>query len=251
MPFVTHFESPEGERLQIVATELVTVAVPAAGSADLGDWRQTTGGTYYMENTFTDATAACAVLPHCTDPSAITDHGLRIEFDEQFQDWVLHIDSLPAEACTLTLLFINHSTEDTPCVLPAMGIGGGATNVLTFDSVEEMNAAQAPEGSLAVVPRRGGTVRIPAAGAADLYGWTATESGGYELLIGDVAWMKADLPLELKSDNAALITEHNLQLHPDDGFLDFTIDSLPERESVLHIVAPTMANGGALNGAGA
>lgn len=248
MPFVTHFKSPAGEDLQIVAAELVTVEVPAVGSADLGDWHQGAGDAYYMQNTFTDAPANCAVLQSCTDPSAITNHGLRIEFDEQFQDWALWVDSLPETSCTLTLLFINHSTEDTPVVLPALGVGGGATNVLTFDSVEEMNAAQAPEGSLAVVPRRGCTVRIPAAGAADLYGWTATESGGYELLVSDVAWMKENLPLELKSDNAALITEHNLLLHQDDGFLDLTIDSLPERESVLHIVVPTMTNGGALNG---
>lgn len=126
MPFVTHFKSPEGEQLQIAASELVTVEIPAAGSDDLGDWRQTTGGVYYMENTFTDATAACAVIPHCTDPSAITNHGLRIEFDEQRQDWVLYIDSLPETACTLTLLFINHSTEDTPCVLPALGVDAEA-----------------------------------------------------------------------------------------------------------------------------
>lgn len=91
------------------------------------------------------------------------------------------------------------------------------------------------------------TVRIPSAGAAELYGWEVARSG-YELLIGDVAWMKEDLFLELKSKNAALFTEHNLTLHQDDGFLDFTIDSLPEKESVLYIYVPTVINGGTLNG---
>lgn len=223
MSFVTHFENPDGLKLPIAAAELVTVAVPAAGSADLGDWRQGAGTSYYRENTFTDATAACAVLPFCTDPSAITDHGLRIEFDEALQDWMLWIDSLPETACTLTLLFINHSTEDTPCVLPALGIGGGGPAATYY------------------------TVRIPAAGSTELYGWHAV-GDIYELQIMDVAWMTYDLFLELKSENAALFTEHNLTLYQDDGFLDFSIDSLPERESVLYIYVPTVVNGGELNG---
>ena len=91
------------------------------------------------------------------------------------------------------------------------------------------------------------TVRVPAAGAAELYGWTAAQSG-YELNIPNVEWMTENLVVELKSENAALFTEHNIVLYQDNGFLEFSIDSLPERESVLYIYVPTVVNGGLLNG---
>lgn len=93
------------------------------------------------------------------------------------------------------------------------------------------------------------TVLVPAAGASDLYGWYFNQSSElYELQIMDVTWMTYDLFLELKSENTSLFTEHNLKLYQDDGFLDFSIDTLPERESVLYIYVPTVVNGGQLNG---
>ena len=91
------------------------------------------------------------------------------------------------------------------------------------------------------------TVIVPAADATDLYGWTAVQSG-YELMIPDVEWMKENLFIELKSENSALFTKHNIVLYQDNGFLDFSIDSLPERESILYIYVPTVVNGGLLNG---
>ena len=123
MAFITEFKSPEGEKLPIAASTLVTVEVPAAGSADKGNWMQAAESTPapYNQQAGHNAPKHSAVIPHCTDPSVFTDHGLRIDYEEQLQGWVLWIDSLPAEACTLTLLFINHSTEGTPCVLPALG----------------------------------------------------------------------------------------------------------------------------------
>lgn len=122
MSFVTHFKSPEGQDLQIAASELVTVEIPAAGSADLGNWRQNGAEGQYSCQSFTDATAACVVLQSCTDPSVFTDNSLRVVYEEQLQDWVLWIDVLPETACTLTLLFINHDTEDAPMVLQALGV---------------------------------------------------------------------------------------------------------------------------------
>lgn len=227
MSLATHFMSPTGEKVPISGAELVTVEVPAEGSADLGDWEQAEGGAYYMRR-FTDALAGCAVLPSCTDPSAITDHGLRIEFDEQLQGWVAWIDSLPEIPCTLTLLFIHHGTEDKPCVLPALGIGTG------------IGTGGGPAATYY-------TVRIPAAGSENMYGWYAL-GDIYELQIMDVDWMKESLFVELKSENAELFTKHDLTLHQDDGFLDFSIDTLPEKESVLYIYVPTVVNGGQLNG---
>lgn len=91
------------------------------------------------------------------------------------------------------------------------------------------------------------TVRVPAAGATDLYGWTEAQSG-YELYIPDVEWMTENLFVELKSENAALFTEHNIVLNQDNGFLDFSIDSLPEKESILYIYIPSVVDNGLLNG---
>lgn len=91
------------------------------------------------------------------------------------------------------------------------------------------------------------TIAIPAATDTDLKGWTATASG-YELFIGDVAWMTYDLFIELKCENAAVFTEHNLTLYQDDGFLEFSLDSLPEKASTLYIVVPNYTDGGLLNG---
>lgn len=127
MPFVTHFKDTDGNQLPIAASTLATVEIPAAGSADKGDWHQAAESTtaHYNQQAGHNAPKNSAVIPHCTDPSVFTDHGLRIEYEEQLQGWVLWIDSLPETACTLTLLFINHSTEGTPCVLPALGVGGG------------------------------------------------------------------------------------------------------------------------------
>lgn len=245
MPLVTYFKSPDGDDLPIAAAELVTVAVPAAGSAAMANWSDAADPGKYTRFLDLAAPADSAILP--SDQSLITDHGLTITHDAQGEQWVLQLDSLPAEACTLTLIFIHCENGGQPLVLP-LG-GSSAQNIMTFDSVDEMNATEAPDGTIALVPSEGGVykVRIPAAGSTELYGWTAAASG-YELMIPDVAWMKEDLVLELKSENAALITEHNLTLYPDNGFLDFSIDSLPEQESVLYIVVPTIADGGELNG---
>ena len=93
------------------------------------------------------------------------------------------------------------------------------------------------------------TVLVPAADATDLYGWYFNQSSElYELQIMDVEWMKESLFIELKSENATLFTEHNIVLYQDNGFLDFSIDSLPEKESILYIYVPTVVNGGLLNG---
>lgn len=136
MPFVTHFKDTDGQQLPIAASTLVTVEIPAAGSADKGGWMQAAQDTteHYNQQAGHSAPKSSAVIPSCTDPSVFTDHGLRIEYEEQLQGWVLWIDSLPAEACTLTLLFINHSTEDTPVVLPALG-GGASDEVVDLSGV--------------------------------------------------------------------------------------------------------------------
>lgn len=132
MPFVTHFKDTDGKQLPIAASTLVTVEIPAAGSADKGGWMQAAQDTteHYNQQAGHDAPKHSAVIPSCTDPSVFTNNGLRIEYEEQLQGWVLWIDSLPETACTLTLLFINHSTEDTPVVLPALGRGGGGGDVI-------------------------------------------------------------------------------------------------------------------------
>ena len=203
--------------------ELVTIEVPAAGSTDTGDWiKGGIGDSYYRENTFTDASASSAVLQSCTDVKAFTENGLRLEYNN---DWEIWIDSLPESSCTLFLLFIPHNVEDEPCIFPPLGIGSS-------------NGAAGKYY----------TVLVPAADATDLYGWAATQDGGYELMIPDVEWMKESLFIELKSENAELFTKHNIVLYQDNGFLDFSIDSLPERESVLYIYVPTVVNGGLLNG---
>lgn len=145
---------------------------------------------------------------------------------------------------------LEHAAHDLDNAVKALQkTGGGAANILTFDSVADLpDPSTVPEGTIALVPRRCGTVRIPAAGSADLYGWNLI-SGQYQLLIGALSWVTEDQPLELKSENAALITEHNLTLYQVDGALAITMDSLPEQESVLYIVVPAMANGVELHGA--
>lgn len=92
------------------------------------------------------------------------------------------------------------------------------------------------------------TIRVPSINSDRRYGWTETQDGAYELIIPDVEWMKEDLFIELKSDNSLLFTHCNITLHQDNGFLDFSIDSLPEKESVLYIYIPAVINGGDLNG---
>lgn len=91
------------------------------------------------------------------------------------------------------------------------------------------------------------TVMIPSATDSDLRGWHEY-AGRYELQIMDLAWMKEDLFVELKCENSEVFTEHNLALYPDNGFLDLSIDSLPDRPAVLYILVPNMINGGLLNG---
>lgn len=238
MPLITHFMDQEGEEFPIAAAELATVWVPAADAESVGDWEQMAGGAYCLRRPFTNAPAARAVLQVCTDPSAITDHGLRVEYDRQMQNWVAWVDSLPETACALTLLFINHSTEDTPCVLPVLGVDAAARA-----AIKELQAS-AGSGTAATYY----TVRVPAAGSAELYGWQETPSG-YELEISDQAWVTEDMFLELKSENTALFTEHGLIWYPENGYLDLRINSLPEQESVVQVYVPNVVNGGELNGA--
>ena len=44
MAFVTHFESPDGEKLPIAAGACYAIRIPAAGAADKGNWLQTAEG---------------------------------------------------------------------------------------------------------------------------------------------------------------------------------------------------------------
>lgn len=125
----------------------------------------------------------------------------------------------------------------------------GATQVFLYNDDATVYARDGADGKDGTSGISGTyyTIAIPAATDTDLKGWTATASG-YELLIGDVSWMTEDLFIELKCENAAVFTEHSLMLHQDNGFLDFSIDSLPETASTLYIVVPKMVHGGLLNG---
>ena len=65
--------------------------------------------------------------------------------------------------------------------------GGGGTEILTFDSVEEMNASNAPEGSIAIVPSTGGgggsglpTVTLTTVPTAEMVDLTAEESAAMD-----------------------------------------------------------------------
>lgn len=203
------------------AAELVAIQVPALGAADKGDWIESGTGDYYMENTFTDVPAGSAVLQACTDVKVFTENGLRLEYNN---DWEIRIDSLPESSCALSLLFIPHDVEDEPCIFPPLGVGSGNGTTGKYYAI-----------------------RVPAAGSTDMYGWASTQSG-YELYISDVAWMTEALYVELKSENSDLFTKHNISLYQDNGYLEFSIDSLPERESVLYVVVPGYSNAGFLNG---
>lgn len=131
MPFVTHFKSPAGDDLPIAASELAVVEVPAAGSDYLGDWSEVATPGKYTRYLDLAAPADSAILP--SDQSLITDHGLTITHDEQGGQWVLQLDSLPAEACTLALLFIHCENGGEPLVLPALGGGGGGLPKVTAE----------------------------------------------------------------------------------------------------------------------
>lgn len=168
MPFITEFKSPEGEKLPIAASKLITVEIPAAGG-NLGDWSQAAAsGAWYNQQACLNAPRDSAVIPHCTDPSVFTDRGLRIDYEEQLDGWVLWIDSLPAEACTLTLLFINHSTEDTPVVLPALGVGGrGGGGLPVVEIVSVLSKEPTGESSLFGELSEGETNALTAAAQAN------------------------------------------------------------------------------------
>lgn len=209
------------QNLSSTGVELVSINVPAASATDKGKWIKGGAGGYYMENTFTDAPAGSAAFQSCTDVKAFTENGLRLEYKD---DWEIRIDSLPATACTMFLLFIPHDVEDEPCIFPPLGVGSGSGTTGKYYAIH-----------------------VPAAGSTDTYGWAAAQSG-YELYIGDVAWMTEALYVELKSENSDLFTKHNISLYQDNGYLEFSIDSLPERESVLYVVVPGYSNAGFLNG---
>lgn len=155
MPYVTHFKSPEGEMLPIAAATQYKVVIPAEGSEDLQGW-STTMVTGKFTRVLLDQSDDGAVLPYCPAPNLFTDHGLTITYDEQGKQLVLQLDSLPAEACTLELLFIACDNNGKLLVLPALGKEAvESTEILTFDSVEEMNAYEAEEGAIAMVPSEG------------------------------------------------------------------------------------------------
>lgn len=126
----------------------------------------------------------------------------------------------------------------------------GATQVFLYNDDATIYARDGADGKDGINAMLGTfyTIAIPSATDTDLKDWQATPSGGYELIIQDVAWMTEDLFIELKCENAAVFTDHNLMLHQDNGFLDFSIDSLPEKASTLYIVVPNYTNGGLLNG---
>lgn len=108
MAFVTHFESPEGEKLPIAAGACYAIRIPAAGSADKGSWlTPAEGTTAHYNQLHIDADENSALIPSCTDQSVFTDHGLRIEYEEQLQGWVAWIDSLPEAEAVLHLLVLN------------------------------------------------------------------------------------------------------------------------------------------------
>ena len=111
-----------------------TVEIPEAGGST-GDWVQAApDGAWYNQQALYSAPTNSAVLPSCTDPTVFTDHGLRIVYEEQLDGWVLWIDSLPENACTLTLVFIPCGNETEPCVLPALGVGSGLPPVTEADN---------------------------------------------------------------------------------------------------------------------
>ncbi len=153
MPFVTHFKSPTGEVLPISAASKLTVEIPAAGSADLRGWSNTMVPGKYARNVESEAFADSAILPSCTDPSVITDHGLEVSYDKQAATWVLQLDSLPAAACTLTLLFITCENDGVPFMLPLGGdgsAGGGGLPVVEITSAEYPEAVDGMTSEVAL-----------------------------------------------------------------------------------------------------
>lgn len=143
MPFVTHFMSPEGEKLPIAASELAVVEIPAAGSADLGGWSVVATPGKYTRCLDLAAPADSAILP--SNQSLITYHGLTITHDAQGEQWVLQLDSLPAQACTLTLIFIHCENGGEPLVLPALGSGGGGDTSALQEQINELRAEMETE----------------------------------------------------------------------------------------------------------
>lgn len=91
------------------------------------------------------------------------------------------------------------------------------------------------------------TVAIPSATDTDLMGWEVAGSGSASLRLDDVAWATEDLFYELESENAAIVTEHNLSVLVDNGSLEISLNSLPKTATNLYIVVPIFSNGGELN----
>ena len=110
MPFITHFESLEGDKLPIAAATQYRVAIPAAGSADLGGWDNVSTQDKYTYLSQQEIPADSVIIPACTDPNVFTEHGLTITYDEQGGQWVLQLDSLPAAEAVLYLL-VHHAVE--------------------------------------------------------------------------------------------------------------------------------------------
>lgn len=175
MPLVTHFKSPEGEKLPIAASELAVVEIPAASSTDLGGWSDVATPGKYTRTLDLAAPADSAILP--SDQSLITDHGLTITHDAQGEQWVLQLDSLPAEACTLTLLFIHCENGGQPLVLPLGGCNeSGAANIIAVNSVDELpDPSDVPEGTIALVPSEEGVTLTSPNGT--VYRLTVSDDG--------------------------------------------------------------------------
>ena len=109
MPYITHFKSPEGEKLPIAAATQYKVVIPAAGSEDLQGWSDTMV-TGKITRVLLDPSADSVILPSCADPNVFTDHGLTITYDEQGEQLVLQLDSLPDAEAVLYLL-VQHAVE--------------------------------------------------------------------------------------------------------------------------------------------
>lgn len=183
-------------------------------------------------------------------------HYIETTTNDEYADWFVFrfLDYKHIEGTQYKIVYEIEGNRYSEIIADGDPVDGvvvltGVTQVFLYNDDATVYARDGEKGEKGDMGNAGTyyTVAIPAATDTDLKGWAATASG-YELMIGDVAWMTEDLFIELKCENAAVFTEHNLMLHQDNGFLDFSIDSLPERASTLYIVVPNYADGGLLNG---
>lgn len=185
----------------------------------------------------------------------IDKHYITTSTNDEYADWFVFrlLDYKYIAGTGLKIVYEIEGNRYTEIIAEGDAVDGivlsGATQVFLYNDDATVYARDGEKGEKGDAGDAGTyyAIAIPAATDTDLKGWTAVASG-YELLIADVEWMKENLFVELKSENAALFTEHNVILHQDNGFLDFSIDSLPETASTLYIVVPNYIYGGELNG---